>query len=52
MKSIEIYTDYISILYSLLVGVKNVKQVKLGVQHILADAISKNPSSHNQLKEL
>lgn len=36
----------------LIVGLRNTKQVSLGVQHILADIISKDPKTVDVLKSL
>ena len=36
----------------ILAGVKNIKQVSLGIQHILADVISKNSETMSSIKKM
>ena len=36
----------------MLVGIKDVKQVSLGIQHILADIIAKDSSTLSSVKEM
>ena len=36
----------------LLAGVKNIKQVSLGIQHILADVIAKNSETMSSIKKM
>ena len=37
---------------SILAGVKNIKQVSLGIQHILADVIAKNSDTMSSIKKM
>ena len=36
----------------ILAGVKNIKQVSLGIQHILADVIAKNSETMSSIKRM
>ena len=36
----------------ILAGVKNIKQVSLGIQHILADVIAKNSDTMSSIKKM
>ena len=36
----------------ILAGVKNIKQVSLGIQHILADVIAKNSETMSSIKKM
>ena len=36
----------------ILAGVKNIKQVSLGIQHILADVIAKNSDTMSSIKRM
>ena len=36
----------------ILAGVKNIKQVSLGIQHILADVIAKNSETMSSVKKM
>ena len=49
---VHVHIQYMWAYIHVLAGVKNIKQVSLGIQHILADVIAKNSETMSLIKKM